>query len=135
MFNKSRLITSPNPGTSVFPFGGSDVLCVVGAEATGATVDVTGDALGTVGGGGATATGASTTGGGGSTGGGGAGAGGGGAISRVDNGLAGLTGLDMFVGFVADFKQLSCVVNQSAQTASLYGVEQVDILFCVISPT
>lgn len=39
----------------------------------------------------------------------GAGAGGGGAGAGIDNGLAGFAGLDIFVGFVADFTQLFCV--------------------------
>ena len=114
MFKISRLNTIPNPGTSSLPFGtcGCDVLGVVpldvlggGAdwgcvlvfpdEAAGGAVVVSAVGAGEAGMGGASA--------GGSGGGSGAGAGAGGVGSWVAGtliGLAGLTGLVMFVGLV-----------------------------------
>jgi len=110
---------------------GAEVVCVVGADWTGATVDCTEEvvvevvdvvvalvlATGVVSGDAAAGGGA------------GAGAGGGGAGAGKATGLTGFTGLDMFVGFVGLFTQVSVVVNQSPHAGSLYGVEQVDILF------
>lgn len=136
MFKISRLITTPKPGTNVFPAGTCDVVgdvAVVGVPFTaGGDCSVFmpfDEAVGAVG----ASAGASTGGGSGgcSTGGGGSGGGGGGAA----NGLAGFTGLVMFVGLVALFTQLSCAVIQSPHKGSLYGVEQVDIRFSVIEPT
>ena len=121
MFNISRLITTPNPGTSSLPLGtcGADVVGVVpldvvgdgvaftvGAdagvlvfadEAVGGAVVVSAVGAGEAGmsGGGGASTG------GGSAGGSGAGAGGiGSGIAVALKGLAGLTGLLMFVGLV-----------------------------------
>lgn len=118
MFKISRLITTPNPGTSSLPLGtcGCDVVGVVpldvvggGAdgggvlvladEAGGGAVVVSAVGTGEAGMGGASAGGAS--GGGGSAGGSGAGAGGiGSGVAVALSGLAGLTGLLMFVGLV-----------------------------------
>ena len=117
-------MTNPNPGTNVLPAGteAGGVFCVVPADAAGAfcvwveDVEVCdgavaagvggGDAAG--GGGSATLSGDSI----GVAGGGGAGAGGGGASTVVDNGLAGLTGLDILVGFVALFTHVFTVSIQ-----------------------
>ena len=114
MFNISRLITNPNPGTSVFPAGtvgvgdGAVLLSCGDCEVDWDVVSVfvfsdvlDACAAGASAGGGAAATGGGSAAGGVGSGGGGAGAGGGGAITVVDRGLAGLTGLDMLVGFVA----------------------------------
>jgi hypothetical protein len=114
LFKISRLITTPNPGTNVFPAGtcAGEVFCVLPVE------DVVGAF--TVGDGGASAFGVSAFGasafgasgggasaGGGASGGGGSGGasakgsgGGGGGAGGKLNGLAGFTGLLMFVGFV-----------------------------------
>jgi hypothetical protein len=84
LFNVSRLITSPNPGTNVFPLGveAGKVFVVVSLDAEGdaAFTDVSAGICG----------------------GSGTGAGGGGAA----NGPAGFIGLDMLVGFVALFWQV-----------------------------
>ena len=77
--------------------------------------------------------GASTAGGAG--GGGGTGAGAGGAITVVDNGLAGLTGLDMLVGFVALFTHVFTVSIHEPTTGCPYGLGQVEVCRCVIDPT
>jgi len=147
LFKISRLITSPNPGTSSLPFGTCcGVLCVLPPEGVcnGVTFTVGGGAVvvvvavvagaacaGAASTGGGSAGGAASTGGGSGGGGGGSGGGGGGRL----NGLAGFTGLLMFVGFVALITQLSCAVVQSDHVGSLYGVSQDDTLFCVIEPT
>lgn len=121
LFKMSRLITKPNPETSSFPLG-VDVGCVfvvVPADWTGALgvwvedVEVGDDAVPlelAAGGGGASTGGGS---GGGAAGGSGAGAAGGGSAAigggsggvggGAAKGLAGFTGLDMLVGFVALF--------------------------------
>lgn len=139
MFNRSRLITNPNPGTNSFPFGteGGGVFCVVpaaGATATGAVgvweVSVFGvDA----GGGGASA----ATGGGSAAAGGGSGAGGGGSCTGGGGatGLEGLTGLDMLVGFVAFFSHVFVVSIQDPSSGCPYGFGHVEICCCVIDPT
>ncbi len=120
MFKISRLITSPNPCTNVFPAGTctGEVFCVfpvedvVGAltagcdgcvlvlpdEAVGGGAAGAASAFGASGGGASAGGGASGGGGSGGCSAGGSGAGGGGA-GRL-NGLAGFTGLFMFVGFV-----------------------------------
>ena len=138
MFNRSRLITNPSPGISTFPFGTSagDVFCVGGAEVAGATVVVLGDAVAFCAGAGfgatgSTAAGVSTAAGAG----GGTGAGGGGAITDFDNGLAGLTGLDMLVGFVALFTHVFTVSIHEPTTGCPYGLGQVEVCCCVIDPT
>lgn len=73
-----------------------------------------------VGGGASAGAGAGSTGaaaaGGGSGAGGGGGGGGGGAITVVDSGLAGLTGLDTFVGFVMLFTHVLIVSTQEPTT-------------------
>ena len=141
MFKISRLITIPNPGTSVFPAGtcGCDVvgvvpLDVVGGGAEGGGVLVFADeavagavVVSAVGAGEAGVLGAS--GGGASAGafagdsvaisGGGSGAGAGGCGAIVggnDIGLAGLTGLLMFVGFVTLFMHVFDVSVQGDTT-------------------
>ena len=141
MFKISRLITIPNPGTSSLPFGTCcGVFCVLPPEGVcnGVTFTVGGGAVtvvavvaaGAASTGGASG-GAASTGGGSGGGGGGSGGGDGGRL----NGLAGFTGLLMFVGLVALITQLSCAVVQSDHVGSLYGVSQDDTLFCVIEPT
>ena len=133
MFNISRLITTPNPGTSSLPFGtcGCDVVGVVpldvvggGAEGGGADAGVLvfadeavggADVVSAVGAGEAGVLGASA--GGGSAGGSGAGAGGiGSGIAVTLSGLAGLTGLLIFVGFVALFSHVFVVSVQGETT-------------------
>ena len=120
MFKISRLITIPNPGTNVFP-GGTvagevfvELPCevVVGALTAGCDGGVLvlpDEAVG----GGAAGGGASAGGGAASTGGSGGGSGAGAVgitsgIAVALKGLAGLTGLLMFVGLVALFTQASC---------------------------
>lgn len=98
MFKISRLITTPKPGTSVFPAGtgAGEVFVVVSLEDVVGTLTVGGGACSIGGGGGGGSGGGSAISGGGSAKGSGAG---GGAFGTL-NGLAGLTGLLMFVGFV-----------------------------------
>ena len=132
MFKISKLITTPNPGTSVFPAGtAGKVFVVVSLEDVVGTLAVGGGANSTAGGAGGGGGGGSAISGGGSAKGSGAG---GGAFGML-NGLAGFTGLLMFVGLVALFTQLSWAVIQSPHKGSLYGVEQVDVRFSVIEPT
>lgn len=139
MFNISRLITTPNPGTNSLPFGtcgvdvvgvvpldvvGDGVAFAVGAdagvlvfadEAVGAAVVVS-----AVGAGEAGVLGAS--GGGGSANGGGSGAGAGCVTSWVADafiGLTGFTGLLIFVTLVGLLTHVSCVTIQLLHTGSL----------------
>ena len=115
MFKISRLITIPNPGTSIFPAGtcGCDVVGVVPLDVVGGGADVSWVVVPAVGAGEAGVLGAAGGGGGASAGafagdsvavsGGGSGASAGGwgaGSSGSDSGLAGLTGLLMFVGLV-----------------------------------
>ena len=135
MFKISRLITTPNPGTSSLPFGtcGCDVVGVVpldvvggGAEGGGADAGVLvfadeavggADVVSAVGAGEAGMSGAGASIGGGSGGGSGAGAGGiGSGVAGALIGLAGLTGLLMFVGFVTLFMHVFDVSVQGDTT-------------------
>ena len=128
MFKISKLITNPNPCTSVFPAGTctGEVFCVLPVEDVVGALTAGGDGCVLVlpdeaVGGGAAADGGGASAGGGASGGGGAastGASGGGSgagavgiasgIAVALKGLAGLTGLLMLVGFVALFTQASC---------------------------
>lgn len=139
MFKISRLITTPNPGTNSLPFGidgtevvgvfpfdvvvGSGALAVGGDagvlvfpdEAAGGAVVVS-----AVGAGEAGMSGAGASIGGGSGGGSGAGAGGiASGVAGTLNGLAGFTGLVMFVGLVALFVHVFDVSIHGETTGGL----------------
>ena len=154
MFKISRLITTPNPGTNVFPAGtcAGEVFCVLPCEVVvgaltagcdGGVLVLPDEAVGggaAAGGGGASAGGGASGGGGAASTGGSGGGSGAGAIGITSGiavafkGLAGFTGLVILVGFVALFTQLFCDGIQSLHCGSLYGVEQVETLFSVIEP-
>jgi len=131
LFKISRLITTPNPGTSSLPLGtcGCDVvgvvpLDVVGGGADGGGVLVFADEavagavmVSAVGAGEAGMSGGGASIGGGSGGGSGAGAGGiGSGVAGALIGLAGLTGLVMFVGLVMLFVHVFDVSVQGDTT-------------------
>ncbi len=104
MFKISRLITTPKPGTSVFPAGTAagkvfvvvSLDDVVGTLTAGGGADSTAGGAGNGGGGGGSAI---------SGGGSAKGSGARGGAFGTLNGLDGFTGLLMFVGFVAFFTQ------------------------------
>lgn len=120
MFKISRLITTPNPGTSSLPLGtcGCDVVGVVPLDVVGGGADGGGVVVvPAVGAGEAGMSGAGASIGGGSGGGSGAGAGGiGSGVAGALIGLAGLTGLLMFVGFVTLFMHVFDVSVQGDTT-------------------
>jgi hypothetical protein len=104
LFKISKLITTPKPGTSVFPAGTAagkvfvvvSLEDVVGALTIGGGADSTaGDAGGGGGGGGSAISGGGSA----------KSSGAGGGSFGTLNGLDGFTGLLMFVGFVAFFTQ------------------------------
>jgi hypothetical protein len=116
----SRLITNPNPGTSVFPFGTSccvDVLVVVSFDCVVDVSDVV-VAVGVI-----------------------SCAGEGGTSKTIGVGatfIVGFIGLIGLVGFVAFdrlFTHVICVSVQGPTTGCAYGVGQVEICCCVINPT
>lgn len=117
LFIISRLITSPNPGTSSFPFGTEGVAdvsvllscCDGKGDGDVVTAFVSADVLDA--GDAAAGAGVISGGGAGAGGGGAGGAGGGGAI-----GLAGFTGLVTFVGLVMLFTHVFAVSTHEPGT-------------------